>query len=445
MAAVTATNTASDGAPSSPTGFETFLADSSKVTSAMVDGVEQVQGVITSYFPVKDACDGANNLCGDKSAKDASEEVPRLAASSSSDKSDKEGEDKKDEDAQGEDAKEEQLSWTEKISTCHMDTACGILDIECKNNEETPAGPAITEQGELLQIEGPPPPKPWTEEMSGKVQQAQKSTKKLLVSLGLVEKKDQARMTDFYKMEPAPAAPAAPAAPSELERTLSAKLQDVQANVSQTAQSVHSSVASSAQSASASLMSTLGLAPCEKAAEEEVKEKQQTLITDYDPALVASAAASVAKEEASVAKEEAPVAKEEVSAAESVTLEEAPVAELKREQGSLASVVMEPVVQKEDLSWKLWKQAKGFMSKFKMPKKTPTCEDIPAVPKFDVPSCPASPKAEDISSSLAMFGCNPKQYEAEPETKVVDETQEEVRKDTMPQTPKSPKESPLPW
>lgn len=491
MAAEIATTPASNDAsgpvpPASPTGYETFLQDSAKIAvdsaqqaqGMITNGAQQAQGAITSYFPpVKDACDGTKNMCSEGG-------LPRLTASSSSEKSGVE------EDSE----KKEKLSWTEKLSSCHMDTACGELDIEFMKKEQkpaTPKGPAVTEQGELLQIEAPPPPKPWTEELSedltGKVQQAQKTTNKLFVSLGLVEKKDQALITDFYPTE---------AVPKEPEKPLSEKLQEVQANISQTAQSMHSSVATSAQSASASVMAKLGLASGDNAPEEkEVKEKQQSLITDFDPARSVSkeeapepapdakeetpepasaikeeapAPASPVKEEvlevASTTKEEAPApasaTEEEVPEPAPVAKEEASVAEPSTEQPSLVaeseSVVTEPTIEIKE-SWNLWKQVKGFMSRFAaIPEKTPTCEEIAAMPgKIDMPSCPTPKAIDDMPSSLAIFNCDPKKYEEEPETKPVEtqkvgeeqkkEETETVEETKKPETPMSPDRGDVPW
>ena len=54
--------------------------------------------------------------------------------------------------------------------------------------------------------------------------------------------------------------------------------------------------------------------------------------------------------------------------------------------------------EKKSSSWNPWKQFKGFVSKFKLPEKTPT-RKAPTVPKVEVPPCTAPSKIE-----LPYFG-----------------------------------------
>eukprot|EP00584_Thalassiosira_punctigera_P002855 CAMPEP_0172531630 /NCGR_PEP_ID=MMETSP1067-20121228/4953_1 /TAXON_ID=265564 ORGANISM="Thalassiosira punctigera, Strain Tpunct2005C2" /NCGR_SAMPLE_ID=MMETSP1067 /ASSEMBLY_ACC=CAM_ASM_000444 /LENGTH=441 /DNA_ID=CAMNT_0013316027 /DNA_START=145 /DNA_END=1467 /DNA_ORIENTATION=+ len=366
---------------SSPTGYEAFIKDSyaafkdnettkgstteaeeswtKSVADGAAAGAETIksgaQTVMTNYFPAKNPCEGA---CG---------KVPGLAASSSSDKS-------------GAESEKKPSSWAEKMSNqCNMDTACGNLQVECMQKVDEPSrANALTDQGELLKIEGPSPPKPWTEKLSDKVQMAHKtvakSTNDLLASLGLATKRDQALITDYYKSEPA-------SNPKGPEKSLSEKMQEAQASLMNTQVSLVNTG-----------MSTLGLD-----AKEIAKEKKQTKITDYDPNRPAAETAPSA--DAASPPAEAPTTADDVATVVSIATESD----------------SEEKDEKESSPWNMWKRVKGLLSKIKVPEKTPSCEETQeafekAVPKVDVPSCP-TPKE---MPSLSIFSCNPQDFDEEP-------------------------------
>jgi len=455
MAAVTETTIG--GGPSSPTGYEAFLKDSNETfdmakiqekspsppvvaiaekapetpeeswTASITTGA---QSVMTNYFPPK-------SPCGDKALSPFSE-VPDLAASSSSEKSGLEVAEESSTTTKG------GLSdWAEKMSsTCNMETPCGKLDIEFMQKEEPklpPKGNELSEQGELLAIEGGPPPKPWTEELSDKVQEAQTavSTKAngLFVALGLFIKKDQALMTDFYNAT----SPKEGEAPKEgeqqpeekpVEKSLSEKMHEVQTTVSQTAQSVSTTVTSTAQVLFDTGMSTLG--ECTKG--EENKEKkdptQEEAPTAVDPIEEATTVAAPNQEATTVAAPNqeattvaAPTQEAPTVAAptqEAPTEAAAPSPEIPAVE-SIASIATEPTnatpkdeeKKESSPSWNLWKQIKGFMGKFKLPEKTPTCE-VPTIPKVELPPCTAPSKIE--IPSCGVFSFIPQTFEKEPTT-----------------------------
>mmetsp|Transcript_27870 Transcript_27870/g.51325 ORF Transcript_27870/g.51325 Transcript_27870/m.51325 type:complete len:476 (+) Transcript_27870:103-1530(+) len=471
------TQTTMGGGPSSPTGYEAFLKDSEETgpfdmakiqeksppppvvvvaekapetpeeswTASITTGA---QSVVTNYFPPK-------SPCGDKALIPFSNcgEVPNLAASSSSEKSGLE--------STSSSTKGTLSDWAEKMSsTCNMETPCGKLDIEFMQKEEPklpPQGNELTQQGEPLAIEGGPPPKPWTEELSTKVQEAQTtvSTKAngLFVALGLSIKKDQVLMTDIYNAT----SPKEGEAPKEVEpeekpeeKSLSEKMQEVQTTVSQKAQSVSTTVTSTAQVLFDTGMSTLG--NCTK--EEENKEMKQTdptqeATTVAEPTQEATTAADPSQESAPT---EAAVPFPEIPAIVSIT--------------SIATEPIDVTPQEEETksspSWNLWEQFKGFMGKFKLPEKTPTCE----VPKVELPPCTAPSEIE--IPSCGVFSFIPQTFEKEAttteeakveETKKAEEVKvEEFKEKTeelkvkIEETNKaeelkvvSPKESALPW
>lgn len=387
-----ATETAGASGASSPTGYEAFIKTSNESVSSAKpqedENLEQTkdskkspeakeawstsvvesaaactemtkdgaQTMITNYFPTK-------NGCGP---------VPGLAASSSSNKSGiEEGKEKE--------SKGEESSWADKMTNkCHMDMVCGKLDIECvKEVDEPPLGAVLTKKGESLKIEGPLPPKPWTQEITDKIQEAQNSAAKnandLLISIGLATKKDQHLMTDYYK---------AKSEPTEPEKSIAEKIQDV----------VSTSVTEISTSAQ-NLVPT-GMSNMTSDGMEEKKKVQQKM-TDYS----------------------------EISTVESIKTE-APSGEEKPPEEEKPSSE-----EKKSFSWNPWKQMKSFMSKLKPPKKTPSCSETEdwamacTVPKAELPSCPA-PKDEVPScadtkasiSSFSIFSCSPQTYENKPRT-----------------------------
>lgn len=460
---------------SSPTGYEAFIKDANEapfdlaktkhqipMLTAPVPAIEShglalaegskaydkesaASNKITDYFPSK-ACEDA---CGNM--------VPGLAASSSSDKSDKDKE-----------PKEKKHSWVEKMGQCHMDMACGKLEIEfMKEEDEPPKLIPLTEQGELLKIEGPPPPKLWTEELSDNVQEAQKTVSKkanrLLISLGLAKNRNQHLMTDYYHVKEEPKEP---------EISLSEKMQST---VSQTAQDVSTTVTE--MSSNAHNLVTSGMASLGRECD-EAKGMIQKKMTDYDanksaattvassseaspPAAASPAAKASPKAEAapaldqetpnliSTAKEVTPEGEEKekkttswnswknmkgfLPAAASPAVKASPKADaapaIDQETPNLISTAKEAIPEgvekeKKSTSWNSLKNMKGFLEKFKLTGKTPSCpetSDLPScnipevvVPSFTTPKVklPSVPKVE--LPSLSIFTCTPDKYQAEP-------------------------------
>ena len=328
-------------------GYEAFLSDTAKESSTIQ---------ITSFFEPNSAEKDAA-----AAVSKGSEQVPQLTASSDSENS---SPSTSSPSAVVEEAacpkeeapKEGSESW---MSACQMDTMCGKLDIEFMKQEAAPPKDnAVTEQSELPAIEGSPAPKPWTESLTESTQEAQttvsKKTRKLLLALGLAKKKDQALLTDFYTAKPVPEEP---------EKSISEKIQEAQASARDLYVSASSKLQSLAQKA------------------EETKEPTQKLMTDYDPN------------------------KSEVMAAE-LTEEEIPACDTIATEADPATVG--PEVEELDTEKKKRSWIKSFMSKFKLPKKTPTC-DLPEVPSCpamqlpEVPSCPAMPKAEMPRGEMPAF------------------------------------------
>lgn len=346
-----------DPAPSSGT------APSAKTTAAEAESwttsiTTEAQGLITNYFS-PEPC--PEIPCGDKSVPTGCTDLPQLAASSSSEKSNDEG--GKDEKASP--AKGIFSSFADKItSTCHVDperTACQ-MDTVCAKIEfekEAPSRPALTEQGELLRIEGPPPSKPWTEELSSKVQDAQRvissKTHRLFIALGLSTKKEQALMTDFYTTKSA--------------KTLKPKKE---AKNKEPARLSRFSVQN--------LVIAIGLGS-KKA---ESKEKKQTLMTDFDPNKAPMTVPEAETVTSAVTEVKHEPAKSEIPDVPAVPSE--------------ATIATEMRTEEKPTKWNLWTEVKKFGSKFKLPEtNTPTCEGL-AVPKVEVPSLP----------SFGVFLCNPK-------------------------------------
>ena len=281
-----------------------------------------VQSTITNFFTSKAAV----------VSKDVDGEggVPALKASSSSGSGDS-----------GKQAKETLSDWTERISQCHIDTACGKLEFEFKKEEEPPKGPAITEQGELLKIEGPSAPEPqtWTKQVSDATAETLNnvSTKAigLMVSLGLKQKKEQMLLTDYYKIKTKP------------EKSLTEKAQELQSSV----------------------MSTIGLG--EKKQEE--KGPTQKLITDYDP-------------------------NKSSKAAEEATEEEIPlILSVSTEPGTGGTTPFEQDVESklpEDESKSSW--WKKLLNKFQKscPSGAPECSEV-TTPKIEIPSFTLFKKKEE--------------------------------------------------
>jgi len=395
----------------SPTGYEAFLEDTQRTASDKINdpAVEQepdhssesapatkttaaeaeswtasittgAQGVITSYFPPENRCTD----CPDESMSmpTGCADLPQLAASSSSEKS---GADKSKE--RGASSPGGRLSgWADKIrSTCHvdpgssacyMDTACCKAEFEKEPAPATPPALApLTEQGERLALEGPPPPQPWTDKLSSQVQEAQTAvssqTRRLFSALGLSAKKDQALMTDFY-----------PSKPGEKPKP---KIEAGHEDPARTA-------SLSARNLLASGMSAMGLGP-----KEETKEKKQTLITDFD-ANQAPPTLPTAEEPAAAVETDAESEKRKIPEVPDVPslptiateIENPPAEEEEKEKGN---------------KWNPMKHVKGFLSKFKLPEKVtpPTCE-VPAVPQVEVPSLPY----------FGLFSCHPQAFEEEP-------------------------------
>lgn len=363
------------------------IADGAQQAQGMImDGAQRAQGTITDYFPPASPCSGADlanrgaelvNHCSDlKDLKNPcvggaaaggdnkpaagknnnADEVPGLAASSSS------------EDGTGTATTKSKLAdWADKFGSCHMDTACGKLELEFMKKEEKPEpsrANALTEQGELLKIEGPPLPKPWTEELSEKVHVAQEGatakSSRLMVALGLAEKKDQHLITDYYKPNPVS---------GETEKSLSERFQEAQASVATTARGLYVSVAAAGK----------GAAP----KQETMEEKQQKLITDFDPNKSEAAAAALTEEE--------------IPAVISIATE--PTEYIDQVQES-----------KPSSGW--WSRVKAV---FKMPAKVPTCEDMS---KVDVPACSPLPKVEVPSFKFNMASCLPTAKAEEPKAEV---------------------------
>jgi len=316
-------------------------------------------------------------------------DCPELAASSSSEKSGV-GEEK---GASSTKRKLSKLSDKMKSacqadpggSSCYMDAVCGQITFE---KEQKPAEPsrsaALSEMGELLAIEGPPPPKPWTEQLSDKVLEARTAmsskTSSLFFALGLSAKKDQALITDFYP----------------------AKLVEKQKQKNEEENKEPLNPASfSAQNLLASGMSAVGLGP-----KEEIKEKKQTLITDFDSNKAPSTAKVEESAEAVAGTETEPEKREIPDVPDIPSL---PTIATEIENASREDV--------EERKWSLWKQVKGFMSKFKMPDKVSasTC-DVPA-------------KVEVTPWTLPYFGvfsCNPQTFKEEPTAKAAKTVEEQV-------------------
>ncbi|KAL7545892.1 hypothetical protein ACHAWF_009246 [Thalassiosira exigua] len=314
--------------------LEKSLSDAAEQASGIIsDGAQEAQGLITSYFPPKTACtDSMKGSCG--------AEVPGLTASSSSEGS----------SSSKEKAKSMLSEWAEKLSSCHLDTACGKLDIEITKQEEEEAsrGPALTERGELPQIEGPTPPKPWTEEISDRVQEAQMAattaSTKAMYALGFTRKKDQTLITDFYK-------------PTKSEgetsgKSLNEKLQDAQTAV---------------VAASTAAMSTMGLGEC------QTKGMVQRLITDYDPNRSAAAAAALTEE----------------GVPDDVSVSTEPPSEKE--------------TKKKKSTWNIWKQLKGVVGKVhdKTPECTANCQDV-SLPQVEILSCGESAPEVEVQSSAPL-------------------------------------------
>lgn len=334
---------------------------------AMATSADPSQGLITNYFS-PEPC--PEIPCGDKSVPTGCTDLPQLAASSSSEKStDERGKDEKRSSAKGMFS-----SFADKItSTCHvdpertacqMDTICAKIEFE---KEEAPSRPALAEQGELLRIEGAPPPKP-TEELSSKVQDAQRAisskTHRLFIALGLSKKKEQALITDFYT-------------------TKSAK------KLKPKKEAENKEPASSARFSVQNLVKAFGLG-----SKAESKEKKQTLMTDFDPIKAPTTVSEADNATSTVTEAKTEPEKSEIPDVPAVASETTISTEIRAEEKST--------------KWNLWTQAKNFMSKFKLPEtNTPTCDGL-AVPKVEVPSL----------SSFGVFLCNPKVANDESAAKV---------------------------
>eukprot|EP00578_Thalassiosira_sp_NH16_P024282 CAMPEP_0181100044 /NCGR_PEP_ID=MMETSP1071-20121207/12984_1 /TAXON_ID=35127 /ORGANISM="Thalassiosira sp., Strain NH16" /LENGTH=429 /DNA_ID=CAMNT_0023182749 /DNA_START=106 /DNA_END=1392 /DNA_ORIENTATION=- len=402
---------------SGASGYEAFIADSCAANidiKAMIEKApspkaitDRAQSIITAYFPP----DG--KVVEKKAGNDMAGEgaPPELTASSSS---------------EGSKTKEEEpSSWADKLSSqCQMDTACGKCELEFSKKEELTASNdnALTEQGELLAIDGAPPPTPWTRQVSEATADtlASVSTKAsgLMVALGLTAKKDQGLITDYYKADPTPQK-------TQKSLSFSDKVQDLQSNV---------------RSLQASVMSTLGMSPREK-------EMKQTLITKYDPNKVDQKDAST---------EEIPDPK--VEQAESV------------EHDEIISVATEAASEtnekkEEKTPLRLWNKLKGF---FKMlHDQTAMCDPqkvgFQAGPEVEVPECsdlkaPTEVKTPRIEiPSITLFSCNPNVALEEEEIENTEEAKAEKTEETSEvektegtkkvenTQPASPRESPVPW
>jgi len=291
-------------------------------------------------------------------------DLPQLAASSSSEKSN----DQRGNEETPSSAEEKLSSFADKISsTCHvdrensacqMDTICAKIEFE---KEKGPSKPALTEQGELLRIEGPPPPKSWTEELSSKVQDAQRAisskTHCLFIALGLSTKKEQTLMTDFYT-------------------TQSAK------QLKPKKESENKAPASSVPFSAQYLVTAIGLG-----SKVESKEKKQTLMTEFDPNKAPPAVLVAEKTSSTVTETKAKPEKSEIPDVPTVPSETTIATEVRDEE--------------KQTKWNLWKQVKSFMSKFKLAEiNTPTFGAVPSLPSFGVFLC--NPKVADEESTAKV-------------------------------------------
>lgn len=397
----------------SPTGYEAFLEDSlqsaakiakiqepsskkdppnpssenappTKMTAAEAGSwsiTTEAQGLITNYF-------SPESPCGDKPVPTGCTDLPDLVASSSSEKSGDKKCEKKRESYMT--IKGELSSLVDKMrstcyvdpgsTACYMDTACGKVEFE-KEQEQTK--PALTGQGELLRIEGPPPPKSWTEEISSKVQEAQRAisskTRDLFSALGLLTKKEQALMTDFYATKP-------------VEKPKPKK--------QVTKKEPASSASFSAQTLLTSGMTAIGLGP-----KAQTKDKKQTLITDFDCNKVPPTVLNAENSDMAEAETKPEKVIDTIIRTEKTEIPDVP------DDPSIPSIAteIENAPEEKETKWNLGKQVKNIMSKLKLPEKsTPTCE-VPTVPKVEVPPL----------TSFGVFLCNPKAGNEESTTKAV--------------------------
>lgn len=320
----------------SATGYEAFLRDTGDTSTLN----------LKAFFPVvnKAGADAAGE--GAIVTKGGEEEVPKLAASSSSEGSQKEKE---------EAAKEGPSSWAEKFSSqCQLDTACGRLDIEFMKKDEAPKTLAIEGENSPEPSE---PSEPWTQQVSNATAETLNAVSakaaSVMVALGLAAKKDQKLMTDYFQVKQSS---------KEEEKSLGEKM------------------AASARSLQASAVSLWGQGP-------QVKELKQTLITDcwgsenVQEELAVETVPSVLSVQTEVEPE---------PASESSPEQDCDVDEDAKEDESGG---------KKSAWASLKKKVKGFMSKFKLPEKAPSCE----VPEIDVPSCPSPSAIQAATPSMALF------------------------------------------